>query len=147
MQISAKELRQLAGDVDDMHRDAMTTFREEAAELHFESLGGSRRRFLKNAGLAGAGAALITVGGPLSPFGPLFPAAAQGLTDTVIAGYAQSIELAAVAAYAAAAPALPSTFGLSASCSPAITKSTPTRSAQWPVTTLAPRPTRRWSRL
>jgi hypothetical protein len=33
-------------------------------------------------------------------------AGAQGLTDTVIAGYAQSVELAAVAAYTAAAPAL-----------------------------------------
>ena len=108
VQISAKELRQLASDVDDMHREAMSTFREEAAELHLESIGGSRRRFLKNAGLAGAGATLITVGGPLHPSAGSFPPPPRGLTDTIIAGYAQSIELAAVAAYAAAAGALPS---------------------------------------
>ena len=34
MQISAKELRHLANDVDDMHHEAMRTFKEEAAELH-----------------------------------------------------------------------------------------------------------------
>ena len=34
MQISAKELRHLASDVDDMHHEAMRTFTEEAAELH-----------------------------------------------------------------------------------------------------------------
>jgi rubrerythrin len=106
VQISAKELRHLASDVDDMHREAMSTFKEEAAELHFESARGSRRRFLRNAGLAGAGATFVTVGG-LSPLGRLLPVSAQGLTDTAIAGYAQSVELAAVAAYTAAAPALP----------------------------------------
>jgi len=107
--ISTNELRHLANDVDDMHRDAMKTFQAETAELHHELAGGSRRRFLRNAGIAGAGATFLTLGGPLSPMGRLFPAAAQeGLTDTVIAGYAQSVELAAVAAYTAAAGALPS---------------------------------------
>lgn len=109
MQITAKELRQLANDVDDMHRDAMSTFQEETAELHHALASGSRRRFLRNAGIAGAGATLIAVAGPLGPMGRLVPAAAaQGLTDTAIAGYAQSVELAAVAAYTAAAGALPS---------------------------------------
>lgn len=103
MHISAKELRQLASDVDDMHREAMSTFKEDSAQLHFEAAT-ARRRFLKNAGLAGAGATLLTVAGP---FGRILPVAAQGLTDTAIAGYAQSVELAAVAAYTAAAGALP----------------------------------------
>jgi hypothetical protein len=107
VRISSKELRQLASDVDDMHREAMSTFGQDVAALHFEA-GRSRRRFLKTAGLAGAGGTLVAVGGPLGPLGRLFPVAAQeGLSDTVIAGYAQSIELAAVAAYRAAAAALP----------------------------------------
>ncbi len=107
MEISAKELRRMAGDVDEQHRATMRTFREEAADLHLDAVRGSRRRFLRNSGLAGAGGALLTVGGGLSPFTRLMGVAgAQDLTDTVIAGYAQSVELAAVAAYTAAAPAL-----------------------------------------
>ncbi len=106
MQISAKELRHLASAVDDAHHEAMQTFREEAAELHLDA-SRSRRTFLKRAGIAGAGGALLTTGGALVPFSRLAGvASAQGLTDTVIAGYAQSVELAAVAAYEAAAPAL-----------------------------------------
>jgi rubrerythrin len=80
----------------------MSTFKEEAAELHLAS----RRSFLRKAGVAGGGAALITATG-FGPLGRILPVAAQELTDTVIAGYAQSVELAAVAAYTAAAPALP----------------------------------------
>lgn len=106
MQITAKELRHLASDVDDMHRESMSSFKEEAAELH-RAVANSRRSFLKKSGAAGAGGlVLATVGGPLG-LGRILPAGAQGLTDTVIAGYAQSVELAAVAAYTAAAPALP----------------------------------------
>ncbi len=107
MQISTTELRHLASDVDDMHHEVMSTFEEESAELHLEAGRNARRGFLKKAGLVGAGGTLLAVGGPLGPLGRFFPAAAQGLSDTVIAGYAQSIELAAVAAYTAAAPALP----------------------------------------
>lgn len=109
MQISAKELRQMASDVDDMHREAMRDFKEEAAELHLDAARTARRSFVKQAGLAGLGGSLLAVGGGLAPFTRLSGrAAAQdgGLTDTVIAGYAQSVELAAVAAYTAAAPAL-----------------------------------------
>ncbi len=109
MQISAKELRQMASDVDDMHHEAMRDFKEEAAELHLGAAKDSRRSFVKQAGLAGVGGSLLALGGGLAPFTRLTGlAAAQdgGLTDTVIAGYAQSIELAAVAAYTAAAPAL-----------------------------------------
>jgi rubrerythrin len=104
VRITVKELRRMASDVDDMHRESMSTFREEVAESHLDS----RRSFLRKAGVAGAGAGLLTVSG-MGPLGRILPVAAQGggLTDTVIAGYAQSVELAAVAAYTAAAPALP----------------------------------------
>ena len=102
MRITARELRHLASDVDDLHRESMSSFREEAAELHLAT----RRSFLKKAGVAGGGVALLTTTG-FGPFGRILPVAAQELTDTVIAGYAQGVELAAVAAYTAAAGALP----------------------------------------
>lgn len=105
MQISPRQLRQMAEDVDDQHRDAMRTFREETAELHLGAARASRRSFVKRAGLAGVGGSLLAVGA--GPAQLLRRAAAQdALTDTQIAGYAQSVELAAVAAYTAAAPAL-----------------------------------------
>ena len=104
MQISAKELRHLANDVDDMHHEAMRTFKEEAAELHLGAVR-ERRTFLKRSGLAAVGGTLLATGGGIATFTRLGGlAAAQGLSDTQIAGYAQSIELAAVAAYMAAAP-------------------------------------------
>jgi hypothetical protein len=109
VQISAKELRQMASDVDDMHHEAMRNFKEEAGELHLAAARGSRRSFVKKAGLAGVGGTLLTIGGGLAPFtrlGGLAAAQEGGLTDTQIAGYAQGVELAAVAAYTAAAPAL-----------------------------------------
>ena len=107
MQISAKQLRQMANDVDDMHHDAMRDFKEETADLHLDLTRRARRSFLQRAGAAGVGGALLTAGGGLVPFTRLVGVAgAQDLSDTVIAGYAQSVELAAVAAYTAAAPAL-----------------------------------------
>jgi hypothetical protein len=106
VQISAKELRHLAHDVDDMHHEAMRTFEEEAAELHLRAVR-ERRTFLKRSGLAAAGGTLLATGGGLATITRLGGvAAAQSLSDTQIAGYAQSIELAAVAAYDAAAPKL-----------------------------------------
>ena len=106
MQISAKELRHLARDVDDMHHEAMRTFKEETAELHLHAVR-ERRTFLKRSGLAAVGGTLLATGGGLATVTRLGGvAAAQSLTDTQIAGYAQSIELAAVAAYGAAAPKL-----------------------------------------
>lgn len=104
MQISSKELLDLANSVDDQHHEAMRTFREEMSEAHLAAARGSRRSFVKKASIVSAGGALI--GSGLVPFNRLVTAGAQELTDTVIAGYAQSVELAAVAAYTAAAPAL-----------------------------------------
>jgi hypothetical protein len=106
VQISAKELRHLASEVDASHHDAMRTFREEAAERHLIAARG-RRAFLERSALAAAGGALLTVGGGIARFGPLTGiAAAQEQTDTQLAGYAQSIELAVVATYAAVATRL-----------------------------------------
>jgi len=108
VQISAKELRHMASDVDDMHHEAMRSITEETSELHLSVAQRSRRSFVRNAGLAGVGGTLLSVGGGLVPFTRLAGAAAaqDALTDTQIAGYAQSVELAAVAAYSAAAPKL-----------------------------------------
>jgi rubrerythrin len=108
VQISPKELRHLANDVDDMHHEAMRSFREDAAEVHLGAARGARRSFLKKSGLAAVGGTLLATGGGLVPFtrfGGLVGAQVV-LTDTAIAGFAQSIELAAVAAYTAAAPKL-----------------------------------------
>jgi rubrerythrin len=108
VRITTKELGRLAGDVDDLHRDAMRTFGEEVGDGHRDAAAGSRRRFLRQAALASAGGVAVVVASPVGPLGRLLPAAAaQALSDTAIAGFAQSVELAAVAAYAAAAPALP----------------------------------------
>jgi rubrerythrin len=107
MEISEHELRHLARQVDDQHREAIRDFRSEVADLHLDAAQGSRRRFLARAGAVGVGAAVMTAGGgvlSLGRFGGV--ASAAGLTDTQIAGYAQSVELAAVAVYTAAAPAL-----------------------------------------
>jgi len=74
MHITTRQLRRLAADVDDLHRNNMKTFKTESADLH-RDLYIARR----------------SVG---------------ALDDQSIAGYAQSVELAAVAAYTAAAPLL-----------------------------------------
>jgi hypothetical protein len=109
VQISAKELRHLASDVDDMHHEAMRSFKEEASELHLSAARDGRRSFMKKSGLAALGGTVLSAGGGLTALtrlGGVAGAQDGGLTDTVIAGYAQSVELAAVAAYMAAAPKL-----------------------------------------
>ena len=66
-----------------------------------------RRTFLKRSGLAAVGGTLLATGGGIATFTRLGGlAAAQEPERHAIAGYAQSIELAAVAAYTAAAPKL-----------------------------------------
>jgi hypothetical protein len=105
VQISPRELRQMAQDVDDMHRDSMRTFAEEVAELHFgDTTREGRRSFLKKVATGGAA---ITFGSALVPVSSLLSAAgAQQLDDQAIAVFAESVELAAVAAYEAGAPLL-----------------------------------------
>jgi hypothetical protein len=105
MEISERHLRQLAADVDEQHRDGMATMASDIAELHAETRTfrtGDRRSFLRQAGI-GAGA--LTIGSSVLTFRSLLPAAAQEkeLTDGDIAAFAESVELAAVEAYKAAA--------------------------------------------
>jgi hypothetical protein len=121
LHISPLELRRLAGDVDDMHHEAMRDFAAQSADLHADiaqaaratraearaARQASRRRFLTQAGTAGAAGVVWSVAGPGLGLAQLFPAAAQdGPTDTQIAGFAQSVELAAVEIYKGAAALL-----------------------------------------
>jgi rubrerythrin len=105
MEISERHLRQLANDVDEQHRDGMATMASDIAELHAETRSfraEDRRSFLRKAGV-GAGA--LTIGSSVLSFRSLIPAGAQEkeLTDGDIAAFAESVELAAVEAYKAAA--------------------------------------------
>lgn len=105
MEISERQLRRLASDVDEQHRDGMDSMASDIAELHAETRrfrDDSRREFLRKAGI-GAGA--LTVGSSVLTFKTLLPAGAQDakLTDADIAAFAESVELAAVEAYKAAA--------------------------------------------
>lgn len=107
MHISPTELRRMAGDIDDMHRDAMRTFAAEAGEHHFgNQLRAGRRSFLKRVAAGGAalsfGSALVPVSGLLSAAG------AQRFDDAAIAAFAESVELSLVAAYEAGVPFLSS---------------------------------------
>ncbi|MBW3555733.1 MAG: ferritin-like domain-containing protein [Actinobacteria bacterium] len=107
MEMSARELRRMAAAVDEQHREGMATMAADVAELHAETRrfrAQSRRSLLRNAAM-GAGA--VTIGGSVLSFASLLPAAAQEkepeLADDDIAAFAESVELAAVEAYAAAA--------------------------------------------
>ena len=106
MEISERHLRLLANDVDEQHRDGMATMANDIAELHAETRNfraEDRRSSLRKAGI-GAGA--LTIGGSVLSFSNLLPAGAQEeaeLTDGDIAAFAESVELAAVEAYKAAA--------------------------------------------
>lgn len=103
MEISERQLRRLTVDVDEQHRDGMATMASDIAELHAETRNfraDTRRSFLRKAGI-GAGA--LTIGTSVLSFRSLLPAGAQELTDGDIAVFAESVELAAVEAYKAAA--------------------------------------------
>jgi rubrerythrin len=110
MEISGREMRALAKDVDDRHHDAMRTFTQEVGDAHADAarsarLHTSRRRFLAGAGLGGAALAL-GVGVGLGPARFMSKSGAAGISDADLAAFAQSVELAAVAAYGMAASAL-----------------------------------------
>ncbi|HVM07477.1 MAG TPA: ferritin-like domain-containing protein [Acidimicrobiales bacterium] len=104
MEISARELRSLATDVDAEHRDGMVSMASDLRELHAETrmlrTAATRRDLFKKAGV---GAGVLTIGSVVMPFSRLLPVAAQELTDGDIAAFAESVELAAVEAYKAAA--------------------------------------------
>jgi hypothetical protein len=105
MEISERSLRQMVREVDDLHREGMKTIADDIAALHTGAAerlrDSSRRRFLRD---AGAGSLALVVGSALVPIGGLVSAAsAQTLDDPTIAKFAESVELAAVAAYTAAA--------------------------------------------
>ncbi len=103
MEITHRELRSLVADVDDVHHESMRTLAEELEEVHFGETGRklslARRRFFKQ---AGAGAALIGVGANMSWLMGR-AAAQQDVPDVGAAQFAAGVELAAVAAYTAAA--------------------------------------------
>lgn len=104
MEISEHALRAMVREVDDQHHDGLHSMQSDVRELHAEMRhlrGDSRRGFLTKAGV---GAAAITIGSTVLPFSKLIsPVAAQELTDGDIAAFAESVELAAVEAYKAAA--------------------------------------------
>jgi hypothetical protein len=105
MEISERSLRQMVRDVDDLHHDGMKTIADDIAALHTGAAARlqdpSRRRFLRDVGM---GSVALVVGGAVVPVGGLLTAAgAQTLDDAAIAKFSESVELAAVAAYTAAA--------------------------------------------
>ena len=106
MEISERQLRGLVRDVDEQHREGMSTMASDIAELHAETRRfraatvQPRRDFLRKAAI-GAGA--LTIGSTALTFRSLLPVGAAELTDADIAAFAESVELAAVEAYKAAA--------------------------------------------
>jgi hypothetical protein len=105
MQITERELRASLRHVDDVHREGMEHADADIAELHSGEgrrvMGLTRRTLIRNATITGTA---VAIGSQLVPVTRLFtPAAAQMLDDATIAAFAESVELAAVAAYEAAA--------------------------------------------
>ena len=103
MEIEARALRRMARDVDERHHQAMATFQDEVREGHRALVATGRRRFLTRIGLGGAA---VATAGMFAPSAILPFATAQSFTDEDLAAFAQSVELAAVAAYEMAAAAL-----------------------------------------
>jgi hypothetical protein len=102
MHLTEQELKALTEEVDQTHHDGMRTFREEVSELHLEAARAKRRKFMVAGGAIGAAA----LAGPMLLSGIASARAPMALTDENIAGYAQGVELAAVAAYTMGAPLL-----------------------------------------
>lgn len=105
MEISERALRQMVRDVDELNREGMETMAEDIAELHSGEgkrlMETSRRRFMGGVGLGGV---TLAIGGATIPVASLWsPAYAQASSDKSIAAFAESVELAAVSAYGAAA--------------------------------------------
>jgi rubrerythrin len=103
MELTQHELNAMLEEVDHTHHEGMRHFSEEVAELHLDAAQANRKRFLAGTGAIGVGAIAGTM---LLTRGFASASAAGALDDQTIAGYAQGIELAAVAAYTMAAPVL-----------------------------------------
>lgn len=99
MELTERELLAQMRDVDDLHRDGMSTMGVDLRDLHAETRE-SRRNLMKTAALGGAA---VTIGSMVLPLNKLVSASAQELDDATIAAFAASVEYAAVAAYKAAA--------------------------------------------
>lgn len=100
MELTERELLAQMRDVDDLHRDGMSTMGSDIRELHAETRNArSRRDLMTTAAIAGAA---VTIGSTVLPLNKLVSANAADLDDPTIAAYAASVEYAAVAAYAAA---------------------------------------------
>jgi hypothetical protein len=108
VEITARRLRSMVEDVDDAHHDSMRTLAAELEELHLGETGRriveERRDLLKKAGAGLALAAVGSLAGPTSRVMARAAAAQASLpVDVLVATYAVRVELAAVAAYEAAA--------------------------------------------
>lgn len=105
MEISERSLRQMVREVDEQHRDGMKTIADDIAALHTGAADRladpSRRRLLRHGAVGGL--ALVAAGAVVPVGGLMSAAAAQTLDDATLAKFAESVELAAVAAYTAAA--------------------------------------------
>jgi hypothetical protein len=104
VEITERELDRLVRAVDETHREGMETMATDVAELHHGEgrriRGSARPSRLAGAGLGGA---VIALGSMLVPVGRLVGVAGAQAGDDGIAAFAESVELAAVAAYTAAA--------------------------------------------
>jgi hypothetical protein len=97
----------LADDVDRQHREGMASMSDDLHEIHFEGpvadeLRENRRDLFKKVAIGGGVLTAATLAGPLSGILPS-SWAADAPSDADLARFAQSLELAAVAAYKAAA--------------------------------------------
>jgi len=104
MEISERELTEMVRAVDETHRSGMSTMPADLVELHHgegaRMMGEERLRVARGIGLGGAA---VAIGAAMVPLSQLFQPAFAQSGDAGIAAFAQSVELAAVAAYQAAA--------------------------------------------
>jgi Ferritin-like domain len=104
VEITERELDRLVRAVDETHREGMETMAADVAELHHGEgkrvMGPRRSSMLAGAGIGGAA---IAIGSMLVPIGRLVGVAGAQTGDAGVAAFAESVELAAVAAYMAAA--------------------------------------------
>jgi hypothetical protein len=104
METSERELRAMVRAVDESHRDGMATVADDIAELHrgegARLMGPTRQQLARGVGLGGTAVAL---GSAIIPLTALFSQAYAQSGDAGLAAFAESVELAAVEAYKAAA--------------------------------------------